>query len=252
MAGDVSAEVERLRKLVLDTVPGTPLAVTDGYHWFKATTARIDRLKAVEDQLSENLASGARAMQDEAADAVVLWTLAAFAVLAATSVLALSMAHLIARPLTRLAQALTAIAHGEDVPLTVSGTGEVGQIAAAAQEFQASMRERQRLAESQKALTEAGATERQALLARMADEFETTVGGIVTAVAAAAGELEGAAQGMTGEAKQAASQAGSVAEASKEAAESVNMVSRAAEELSASIQEVSGQVETTASIASKP
>jgi methyl-accepting chemotaxis protein len=76
----------------------------------------------------------------------------------------------------------------------------------------------------------------------LADAFESSVKGVVQAVAGSAGDLRGHAQKMTTLADDATARATAVAAASEEASTNVQTVASAAEELSGSITEISRQV----------
>jgi PAS domain S-box-containing protein len=84
----------------------------------------------------------------------------------------------------------------------------------------------------------------------MADQFETSVKGVVRTVAAAATRMRGTAQSLSSVADQASLRAETVAVASEEASSNVQTVASAAEELSASIREINRQVSAAAEISS--
>jgi len=76
----------------------------------------------------------------------------------------------------------------------------------------------------------------------LAQDFETSVGQMVSHLASGAGRLETTARSMTGSANQTNSQATRVATAAEEASTGVQAVAAAAEELSSSVAEISRQV----------
>ncbi|HAH11619.1 MAG TPA: hypothetical protein DCL54_10510 [Alphaproteobacteria bacterium] len=84
---------------------------------------------------------------------------------------------------------------------------------------------------------------------KIADEFETSVKGVVDAVASAATELQASSQSMTATAEETSRQTTTVAAASEEATANVQTVASAAEELSASVMEISRQVVKSVQIA---
>ncbi|MFC7473688.1 methyl-accepting chemotaxis protein [Dankookia sp. GCM10030260] len=85
--------------------------------------------------------------------------------------------------------------------------------------------------------------------ARLADSFEAEIGGVVEAVAAAAGQVHGAAQALSGSAATGGRQAAVVAEASGRAGADVQAVATSAEELAASVAEITRQVADGAAVA---
>lgn len=94
-------------------------------------------------------------------------------------------------------------------------------------------------------------TERQRkdALRKMANDFDTAVGGVVNAVAAAATQLQSTAGSMSGIANSTTQQSLTAAAATEQAAANVQTVASASEELAASIREISTQVSSASRIA---
>ncbi|KQQ14132.1 chemotaxis protein [Methylobacterium sp. Leaf123] len=244
---DAAREVARLRGIALGTAPGQTLAFTDAKGWFGLATQRIDGLKGIEDRLTAGLAQAAGAARSQAERTVLLWAGAALATLLLSVVLAFGLGSAIARPLSRMARALTAIGRGEtEVEIPVKGPGELRAIAAAALAFRDSVAERARIRAAQERGAEEEAARRHGAMMAVADGFEARVGGIVEAVSAAAQQLEGAARAMSTAAGQTSALSASAAQASAQAARSSDGIAAATEELSASIREISAQVGSSA------
>ncbi|MFD1282260.1 nitrate- and nitrite sensing domain-containing protein, partial [Methylobacterium goesingense] len=108
-AGAPAREVDRLRRIVLDTAPGTPLAVTDAPAWFGLATQRIDGLKGIEDRLTADLDAAAGSARAAAERSAALWITLGLATLTLSCAVAFVFGTAIARPLARIAEALTAI-----------------------------------------------------------------------------------------------------------------------------------------------
>jgi len=85
--------------------------------------------------------------------------------------------------------------------------------------------------------------------AQLADSFEADIGGVVTAVGAAANQVQGAARTLAAAAEQSGQAVAAVAEAGKAAGQDVNAVAASAEELAASVSEISRQVADGAAVA---
>ncbi|MCC7252396.1 globin-coupled sensor protein [Hyphomicrobium sp.] len=98
---------------------------------------------------------------------------------------------------------------------------------------------------------EAGRRERQAMLDRLAAEFDKAVAGVVDSVGATARELQSSAEAMTGAARKTADQSTAVAAAAEEASSNVRTVAAAADELSASVKEIGRQVASSTDVAGK-
>ncbi|TXM53497.1 nitrate- and nitrite sensing domain-containing protein, partial [Methylobacterium sp. WL120] len=243
-------EVARLRKAALDTMPGEPLAFRDAPLWFRLATQRIDGLKAVEDRLTADLTAEAGGVRALAERALAIWSGAALAIFLLSGALAFALGTAVARPLTRMSRALTAIGRGDDaVEIPQGGPNEVRAIAAAAVEFRENVAERRRSRAVQERMSADAEAARRAAALELADGFEDRVGGIVEAVSAAATQLEAAAQGMSRAAEDASSLSRQVAHASHEAALSADTVAAATEELSASVAEIGTQVTASADLA---
>lgn len=101
------------------------------------------------------------------------------------------------------------------------------------------------------AYTIAAAAERRGMLGRLAETFETAVGGVVEGVGRASISLESAAQTMSASSEQALGQSSAVAAASEEAAANVQTVASASEELASSIAEIGRQVRDATRVAQK-
>ncbi|WP_409567392.1 methyl-accepting chemotaxis protein [Methylobacterium sp. J-092] len=243
-------EVARLRKVVLETMPGEALAFRDAPLWFRLATQRIDGLKAVEDHLTADLAAEAGGVRATAERALAIWSGAALAIFLLSGALAFGLGTAVARPLIRMSRALTAIGRGDDdVAIPQGGPIEVRAIAAAAIEFRDNVAERRRSRAAQERMSADAELARRAAALELADGFEDRVGGIVEAVSAAAIQLEAAAHGMTRAAGDASSLSLQVARASHEAALSADTVAAATEELSASVAEIGTQVTASADLA---
>jgi methyl-accepting chemotaxis protein len=133
---------------------------------------------------------------------------------------------------TRLKAAMTVLAQG-DVATDIPGTkraDEIGEMAAA---------ERR------------SAEDKKRAMARLASEFESSVGAVVNTVASAAVEMETASSSMKATADQTERQVAAVAAASQQVSANVQSVASATEEMSSSVAEISRQVAASSAMASK-
>ena len=171
------------------------------------------------------------------------WGLAALLVAGLATATLLFSRHHLSRPLTGLAETMRLLSTG-DLGVEIRSTGrqdEVGEMARAVQVFKdnaaqmAAMRHDQDL---QKRHAEAG---QRAALNRLADNFQTSVLGVVEDASASAGEMQATARSMSDAARQSSSEAASAAAGARQATASVQTVAAAAEQLSSSIAEISRQ-----------
>ncbi len=128
---------------------------------------------------------------------------------------------------------------------------EVGEMAAAVLVFKDSMTETERLRTAQELAKQQAAAEQKAALARMADAFESRIGGLVGKLSSGSTTLKSTAQSLTATAGDGNRQAAAVAAAAEEASTGLHTVASASEELTASIAEISRQVAQSATITGK-
>ncbi len=157
----------------------------------------------------------------------------------------------IGRPIDGMTRTMSRLA-SNDLTVAVPALGqrdEIGAMAQAVSVFKDTMiRTRQLEAEAE--LSRAGVeAQRKAVMRELAESFEGTVGGIITAVSSASTELQATAQSLTVTASQTSSQSNQVAGAAEQAATNVTMVATAAEELGASVQEIGRQADSAATLA---
>jgi methyl-accepting chemotaxis protein len=128
---------------------------------------------------------------------------------------------------------------------------EVGGMAATVSVFRDHMTETEGLRTAQEAAKGRAAAEQKAALNRMADGFESKIGGLVGMLSSDSTALETTAQKLTATANQGNQQAAAVASAVGEASAGLSTVVSASEELTASIGEISRQVAQSSKITNK-
>ena len=85
----------------------------------------------------------------------------------------------------------------------------------------------------------------------MADKFESTIGDVVSSVAAASAQLQSTATSMASSAEQSSTQTGKVARAMEDASKGVTAAAAASDEFAMSIGEISRQASSSAELARK-
>jgi methyl-accepting chemotaxis protein len=135
-----------------------------------------------------------------------------------------------------------------DVPF-VDRKNEIGRIARSLQVFKDHLVETTRLRTEQEQMKVRASEDRKVVLARIADEFEHSIGGVIRGTAAAAEELQNSASSMSEIAEDTTGQSAKVAAAAEQTASNVQTVAASAEELSSSIKEIARQVTQSTSIA---
>jgi len=150
----------------------------------------------------------------------------------------------ITTPIVDMTESMDSLAGG-DLDVDVPGVGrgdEIGVMAGSVQVFKDNAIERIRLESEQENLMQKAEQEKQAMMVKMADNFQDAVGHVIQSVSAAATELQASAETMANTAEQTSVQVGNVSSASDQAAANVQTVAAAAEELSSSINEIARQV----------
>jgi len=154
-------------------------------------------------------------------------------------------------PLKSMTEAMTELAGGNlevEVPAQDRGD-EIGEMATAVQVFKDNALLVIQMESEQKEKDEHAEQERRQLMNDMADDFETSVGGVVESVSSASSALQSSARALTATSDKTNDQATAVASASEEASANVQTVASASEELSSSIDEISRQVQHSTTVA---
>ncbi|WP_085908091.1 methyl-accepting chemotaxis protein [Kiloniella majae] len=188
------------------------------------------------------------------AEAVQQYTIVGGVVLLLILIIALLLISrfMIRNPLQGSMAVITSLMQG-DYNVEVKGQDrgdEIGDINRALEQFKANA-ERVSQMEAEKLEAEKRASEeRQESRMQMANDFEESVGQIISSVSSSAHEMRSSAETMSNAASQSSSQASVVTDAAQDASANVQSVAAATEELSASINEISSQVQRSADIAS--
>ena len=220
------------------------LLLTQANGLFTDWLAAINRF--IDHQEAENQRIGAQVTRSaEGFSTLVLGALALAIVLAIAA--GTVVARSVINPVRALTQTLERMAGGE-LHATVPGVDrrdEVGAIAKALVGFRDALgRSKEEEARLSAHATE---TEKQAALAKLADAFETTVGGLVRKLAHSSGTLESTARTLSSTADETNMQTANVASTAEQTAANVQAVATATEQLAASAQEIGSQVAQTAS-----
>jgi methyl-accepting chemotaxis protein len=157
----------------------------------------------------------------------------------------------IGRPIRRVGEVLMALAGGNkqvDIPYAARGD-EVGEAARAAKAFKDNLLYIEKIEVERRESEAHAAAEQAAEVRRLADNFESAIGGVVETVSSASEHLEGAASTLTQTASSTLQLSTGVAAASEQASANVQTVAAAAEELSASVTEVGRQAQESSKIA---
>jgi methyl-accepting chemotaxis protein len=203
--------------------------------------AEAVKREAIADQ--EDIEKQTSALIQQSREFVLFLTLGSIAV---GAVLALLIGRGVSRPIIEMCKAMHELAMGNfDIVLPGLGRkGEVGQMASAVEGFKIQALEKAaRESAEREENNKLDAAMRRAELIQFADNFEATVGAIVSSVSASARQLENAAGVLTQTAETTQSLSSEVAGTSEAASSDVQSVAAATEELSRSTDEIRRQVQ---------
>jgi len=201
----------------------------------------------------EEVHIGNEAIADAFANSKRLLTvIIAISIVAALAIAWLYVGRNVGRRLDNLTKATRAVADGDlDTEINFTGKDEIAEMGEALLVFKQGLADA-RLADERAAQErEEAERRRRSDMHKMADEFDSGVGGVVRALAAASSNLQVASEKMTGAAENTSQQSAIVASAASDASSNVNTVRSASEELTASILEISQQVQQSSQIAAQ-
>ncbi|MFV3076598.1 methyl-accepting chemotaxis protein [Niveispirillum fermenti] len=243
--------VEQARRLAMDGKGEQAASVLVDRFDIKLTDV-LDRLEVTTTDVQTAMNAGKEAAQDRYDQALAVTLIVGLTGTAVVLGLGIAMGMAgISLPLRRIVATMTRLADG-DLSVAVRGgdrRDEIGATARALAVFQQGMRDAERMRQEQDAMEERVEMEKREALVRLADDFESGMNAVVSAVGGAANRMRGTAQGLNSVADETNRQSEAVATAAEQAAENVNTVAAAAEQLTASINEISRRVSESAGIA---
>ncbi|CAN0448161.1 unnamed protein product, partial [Discosporangium mesarthrocarpum] len=257
-----TAEIQAFAKLREQLVEASESGLFDGLDaaaWFDVSTARIGQMKRLEDQVLASVTEVAEKAYADSVMALMIIVGIVLATIGGVSVLSFFVVRGISKPVTRLTEITEKLADGEleteiDIPESRDEVGRlVKQVKVFKENLQAVSKMQAEQAEAAKAernqLEEKAAAKRRQDMLDLAEAFETSVGGVIEAVSAAASQLQSSSETMSATAGETSAQSSSAAAATEEASTNVQTVAAAAEELSSSIDEISRQVSQSSGVA---
>jgi methyl-accepting chemotaxis protein len=167
----------------------------------------------------------------------------------------IALSWFVARGITRPIKAITGVMTrlaANDLTVEVSGRDngdEIGEMARAVDVFKTSAIAVERLRAEQEQLKQQAEADKRRLMNGLADQFDSSVKGVVSSLSAAARQLQNTAQSLSASADQTNRQSVTVATAAEQASVNVQTVAAATEELTSSVNEISRQVSESSRIA---
>lgn len=252
-----------------DQVVEYSISVDDWTNSYTVATKPINAMSVAANQLAQKL--NTEATSQAQADVVAATTVMIVAILLGGLAFWVVLSRVV-RPINKLSDTMMVLADG-NLEVTIPNTDrvdEVGSMARSVEVFKENALERQQMEEMQRQRDEEERIAKQEReeerrqmeeeqrlereqreeeererrreeMLRLADQFEASVMGVVSAVGESAGGMEIAARGLTQIADNTSNQSSNVADAAQQASSNANMVASAAEQLSASVREITGQ-----------
>ena len=242
LSGPVEENVLALRTLAHGAPYGADITTVGAPEWFKASTARINAMKSVEDVVIDEIELK---VHDKADGAMVsFWLLIGFLIslLAVTGFISFFVYKSIAPPITNLVATMMALAtNNTNVEVEGDWRGdEIGDMAKAVSTFKANIIERGKLEESVR-LEREKEKQRQSYIEKIVEQFRTTIKDSINEVSSQTTNLRGSAGRLSTVAQSVSEEASSANTATGSASQNVELVAAATEELSASIREITSQ-----------
>lgn len=243
-------DVQRMRKVAVDSQYTGSTDNIQGPHWFATITKKIDLMKKVEDVIASDLTAQVGSIHSKAQSGFYLYLIVTLILLAVTAVLVTMIVKGITRPVLGLTNVMGILANG-DTSVEISGLergDEIGSMSKAVEVFKENMIKNQQMAAEQEKENQSKEHKRIAM-EKLAQNFEIGVTGVLKQVANASDSMKHTAESMAATAEETSSQSTTVAAAAEEASTNVQTVASAAEELTSSISEISRQVSQSTQIA---
>jgi methyl-accepting chemotaxis protein len=215
---------------------------------YKAHRTIIDEI--VKKTTDANSATEAAATATVGILSIAVWSVSGLVVLIICAGL-LGVARGVVRPISAMTTVMERLASGDleiSIP-SASRKDEIGAMAKAVQVFKDNATRVRQMEVERAAQRELAETERKAVFARVADEFEATVGRLVNVVSSVSDDIKAAA-GMLGDSAASTQRlSASVATTSDVSTRNVGSAAAASDQMAASVSEVGKQVEEANRIA---
>ncbi len=251
LQGPVVDEVERLRQIALASPQTGTLEGVTGAEWFKAITEKINLMKEVEDFLSFRFEEVAATQAAEAWREFYLGLAFVLALLVLSAGLIIAIVRSITKPVGAMTDVMNRLAEGDKTVQVVGADrrDELGAMAKAVEIFKQNALEMERLEAEQAEVQRQAEADRKAELHGLAENFESSVLGVVQMISSSASQMQGSAKDLLTTAQETAERSALVASASQNATAGTQTVASATEELAASVTEIGRQVDESVTIA---
>ncbi|CAO3411764.1 methyl-accepting chemotaxis protein [Azospirillum largimobile] len=237
-----------MRKAELDAIAENSTILAQNRTTAVQFAAAVDQQIAVMKVEADTAAASAASAIKAGRTMLILFALASLVGAAALAWIVVG--RMIVGRISRLSDAMRAIAGGNlDTAIPSGGSDEIAEMADALVVFRDTANKAAEANLRVEAERARAGQERRRAMVEMAENFESSVRGVLDRVSHAAGEMQDMAQRMSRNAETTTGESATAAATSLQAEGSVKAVAVATEELSASIQEIGTQVTASSRIA---
>ncbi|WP_068082601.1 methyl-accepting chemotaxis protein [Polycladidibacter stylochi] len=247
-----SAEFKRLQELrdilVESAKTGNRQGITTQV-WFDAATAKVDKLKKLEDEINQFLQDRLKQLSNEANDGLklALWE-TGLGLLFIGTIACLLVIRTRSNTL-KIVKVMDDLTAGKlDTLIPETDFTETEAMMQSIAIFKENAIENRSLQQAQEQAKDKAAQERKAVLENLTVDFQNHVGSIVDVVSTSAQQMQENAEALTSIANETSKQSITASSAAEEASSSVNTVAGASEELSTTIQDVSQQIQGSSNL----
>jgi methyl-accepting chemotaxis protein len=166
---------------------------------------------------------------------------------------ALAISRGITKPLSEITDGMDRLAEGDKTIVVhyTKNKDEIGDLARALETFKANAIKMEELEKEEALQKQRAAEDRHKMMSKMADDFDSSVKGVVNTVSAAATEMQSSAKSMAAIAEETSKQSSAVSAAAEETSTNIQTVASASEELNASIGEINRQIGDSVKVAAE-
>lgn len=253
MSDPAVAEVEKMRKIAVDSVQTASTGDVKPADWFGTITKKIDLLQEFESRLGADLIATLQAIKDGVTRSQQMLLILGTLILIASGFLGYVIVRSITRPVGAMTAAMTDLAQGNydvEVP-ALSNRDEIGEMAQAVEVFKQNGKRMKDMEAEQRDQEARAEEEKRESMKALADDFQSRVLGIVQAVSSSSTQMQSTSESMSQMAQDSSRKAAQVAAASEQATANVHAVASSADELSASVSEINRQVGQSTEIATR-
>ena len=237
--------VERLRSILVASIETGSFAGVTSPEWWAATTAWIDTLKGIEDDLNVDIANDGRTAANAAWWGFLVHLVGGGLLLTITALFGFVAARSIAAPMRRAASVIDAINSGDTevvAPPSLSPRSEIGRVSNALRVFIDTLAEQRRLEAGRRDHEAQLAASRRAILMSMALEVEKATERGMSEIVQGSGAVQSQAREMLSALRSVHGAANDAARSAGETRELNSQASQMTEQVILAIGEIADQI----------